>query len=160
MSRLRLSLRGRDVEQATEITASSKLRAIFVVAAAVMFSLWVWSLIPPIKNWGNPNEDGFFYVSVFYATLVCLPAGFCLFIGAIAGRGNPVTRARTALFIGGGMTLLVVMFLIVQKIANDNDGKVFGIQIGVRLNHQVSRKMTWHAGGSIVYSIPMTVRMP
>jgi hypothetical protein len=62
----------------TEITASPKLRAMFVVAAAIMFALWGWSLVPPIENWGNPNEDGFSYVAVFYTTITCLPVGLCL----------------------------------------------------------------------------------
>jgi heme/copper-type cytochrome/quinol oxidase subunit 3 len=120
----------------TEITASPKLRAMFVVAAAIMFALWGWSFVPPIENWGNPNEDGFSYVPVFYTTITCLPVGFCLLVGAIAGRGRNITRARIAFFIAAGMTLLVVAFLIVQQIANNNHGKVFGIQIGFRLDRQ------------------------
>ena len=43
----------------TEITASPKLRAIFVVGSIIMFVFWGLSLIPPIKAWGDPNEDGF-----------------------------------------------------------------------------------------------------
>jgi hypothetical protein len=35
----------------------------------------------------------------------------------------------------------VVTFLVVQHIANNNDGKVFGIQIGFRVDHQVGREM-------------------
>jgi len=42
-----------------------------------------------------------------------------------------VVRARKALFIAGGMTVLIASFLIVQHVANSNDGKVFGIQIGM-----------------------------
>src|SRR5262249_14060319 len=41
-----------------EITASPKLRLIFIMVAAAMFVLWGLSLIPPIESWGNPNEDG------------------------------------------------------------------------------------------------------
>ena len=46
----------------TEMTASPRLRVMFAVAAAFMLFLWAWSLVPPIENWGNPNEDGFSYV--------------------------------------------------------------------------------------------------
>jgi Na+-driven multidrug efflux pump len=123
----------------TEITASPKLRATFAVAAAIMFALWGWSLVPPIENWGNPNEDGFSYVALFYTTITCLPVGFFLLIGAISGRGRRVTRARFAFFIAVAITLLVVAFLIVQHIANNNDGKVFGIQIGFQLDREDSR---------------------
>jgi hypothetical protein len=125
----------------TEITASPGLRARFAVAAAIMLALCGWSLVPPIENWGNPNEDGFSYVPVFFATITCLPVGIYLLVGAIAGHGRYVRRARIAFFIAAGITLLVVTFLVVQHIANNNDGKVFGIQIGFRVDHQVGREM-------------------
>jgi hypothetical protein len=122
-----------------EITASSKLRVMLVVAAAIMLALWGWSLVPPIENWGNPYEDGFSYVSVFYTTMTCLTVGLYLLVGAIAGHGPHVKRARIAFFVAAGITLLVVAFLIVQHIANNNDGKVFGIQIGYRLDRPGGR---------------------
>ena len=118
----------------TETTASPRLRVMFAVAAAIMLALWAWSLAPPIQNWGNPNEDGFSYVGVFYATLVCLPIGLYLLAGAIAGHGRFVRHARGVFFIACGIIGLVAAFLIVQNIANNNDGKVFGIQIGSRLD--------------------------
>jgi hypothetical protein len=120
----------------SEITASPRLRVVYAVAAAIMLSLWAWSLVPPIENWGNPNEDGFSYVGVFYATLVCLPVGLFLLVGAIAPHGHYVRRARVAFFIAAGIIILVVAFLIVQRIANNNDGKVFGVQIGSRLDRR------------------------
>jgi hypothetical protein len=125
----------------TEITASPRLRARFALAAAIMFALCGWSLVPPIENWGNPNEDGFSYVPVFFTTITCLPVGIYLLVGAIAGHGRYVRRARIAFFIAAGITLLVVTFLVVQHIANNNDGKVFGIQIGFRVDHQDCREM-------------------
>jgi hypothetical protein len=111
----------------------------FVMGAATMLALWGWSLVPPIENWGNPNEDGFSYVGVFYATLICLPVGLFLLIGAIAGQGGSVSRARVAFYIAAGVTMLAVAFLIVQHIADNNDGKVFGIQIGFRLDRPNAR---------------------
>jgi hypothetical protein len=108
------------------ITASPKLRAIFLIVAALMLLLWSWSLIPPIENWNNPNEDGFSYVPAFYATIICLPAGLFLLIGAIAGRGQHVVRARSALFVGGGTLFIVVAFLIFQQIANSMGGLGLG----------------------------------
>ncbi len=105
-----------------------------------MFALWGWSLVPPIQNWGNPNEDGFSYVALFYTTITCLPVGIFLLVGAIVGRGRKVTLARIAFFIAAAITLLVAAFLIVQHIADNNDGKVFGIQIGFRLECQNARE--------------------
>ena len=72
----------------SEITASPRLRVMFAVAAGIMLSLWAWSLVPPIENWGNPNEDGFSYVGVFYTTIICLPVGLYLLVGAIAPHGR------------------------------------------------------------------------
>jgi hypothetical protein len=60
-------------------------------------------------------------------------------MGAIAGQGGSVSRARVAFFIAAGVTMLVVAFLIFQHIADNNDGKVFGIQIGFRLDPQNAR---------------------
>ena len=119
-----------------EINASVKQRVMFAVAAAIMLALWGWSLVPPIENWGNPNEDGFSYVAVFYATPTCLPAGLLLLVGAIAGHGRYVSRARVALYAAAGMTILVLAFLIVQHIANANQGKIFGVQIGFQCDRQ------------------------
>lgn len=53
----------------TEITTSPKLRAIFLVVSIIMFVFWGLSLIPPIKVWGNPNEDGLSYMLAFWATI-------------------------------------------------------------------------------------------
>jgi len=120
----------------SEITASPRLRVVFAVAAAIMLSLWAWSLVPPIENWGNPNEDGFSYVGVFYATISCLPVGLYLLVGAIAAHGRYLRGARIALFVATGIAILVVAFLIIQHIANNNHGRVLGVKIGLRLDRQ------------------------
>ncbi len=125
----------------TEITASPKLRAMFAVGAFIMLALWGWSFVSPIENWGNPNEDGFSYAPLFYTTIFCLPLGLFLLVGAIAGHGRYVRRARIAFFIAAGIAVLVVTFLAVQHIANNNDGKVFGIQLGFQLGHENGGEM-------------------
>jgi hypothetical protein len=122
-----------------EITASPRLRSLFAVAAAIMLGLWAWSFGPPIENWGNSNEDGFSYTPLFYATIFCLPMGMFLLVGAIAGHGRYVRRARIAFFISAIITAIVVAFLVVSHIANNNDGKVFGIQIGLYLDQHDGR---------------------
>jgi hypothetical protein len=55
---------------------------------------------------------------LFWATIICLPVAAYLVAGAIAGRGRPLARARSALIIGGGTLLVVVAFWIFQYIAN------------------------------------------
>jgi hypothetical protein len=101
--------------------ASSTLRAAFLAVGAGNLALWCASLIPPYQSWGNPNEDGFSYIPLFYATLTTLPVGIYLLIGAVAGQGKPVRRARKALYIGIGLLVLVVGFWIFQYIANGPD---------------------------------------
>ena len=124
---------------APEITTSPKLRAMSAIAATIMLAFWCWSLVPPIENWGNPNEDGFSYIPVFYTTISCLPVGVYLLVGAINGRRRHVWPARISLFVAAGIVLLVVTFLVIQQIANSNDGKVFGIQIGLQLDQREGR---------------------
>lgn len=119
-----------------EVTASPRRRSMFAIAAAIMLGFWACSFGSPIQNWGNPNEDGFSYVPLFYTTIFCLPLGLFLLIGAIAGHGRYVRRARIAFFIAAIVTFIVGAFLVVQNIANNNDGKVFGIQIGLQLDQQ------------------------
>jgi predicted permease len=101
-----------------ETKASTTLRIIFIVVAAAMLALFGWSLVAPIQNWNNPNEDGFSYLNAFWATIVCLPVALYLVRGAIAGHGRRAALARKALIIGCGMILIVVAFLIFQQIAN------------------------------------------
>jgi hypothetical protein len=42
-----------------EMTASPRLRAMFVIGAAIMLALWGWSLVPPIENWAIPAKTDF-----------------------------------------------------------------------------------------------------
>jgi len=101
-----------------ETKASTTLRLIFIVVAAIMFAFFGWSLVAPIQNWNNPNEDGFSYLNAFWATIVCLPVALYLVRGAIAGHGPRVAFARKALIIGCAVIFIVVAFLIFQQIAN------------------------------------------
>jgi hypothetical protein len=100
------------------ITATAKQRVAYVIVAAVMLALWGLSLIPPIESWDNPHEDGFSYVPLFWASLTCVPIAVYWLLGAIAGRGAHVARARTALLLGGGLMFIVGAFLIFQHFAN------------------------------------------
>lgn len=109
-----------------QITTSPMRRVTFLLVGAAMLGLWCWSLVPPIQNWNNPNEDGFSYVGVFYATPICLPAGLLLLAGGISGRGRHLRRARPALWIGTGTLVVVVAFLIFQFVADTFPGLGLG----------------------------------
>jgi hypothetical protein len=106
----------------TDITASPRLRAAFFIVAAVMLALWGWSLVPAIQSWNNPNEDGFSFVPVFYATIIALPLGLVLLVGGISGHGKKVKRAQSALVIAFAVLGLIVAFLIFARINNGPGG--------------------------------------
>jgi len=101
-------------------TASPILRVTFIIVALANLGLWFESLIPPYQNWGNPNEDGFSYIGVFYATPTTVPVALFLIAGAIVGRGKWLSRARKALYIGIAIVVLTVGFWILQYIANSD----------------------------------------
>jgi len=105
-----------ETQEATK--ASTALRLVFIVIAAVMLALFGWSLVPPIQNWNNPNEDGFSYIGAFWATIICLPVALYLIRGAIAGHAQRVALARKALVVGYGVIFIVVAFLVFQYIEN------------------------------------------
>lgn len=93
----RPELRGARAMTQADDRASPKLRAVFLVAAAIALLLWAASLLPAIENWNNPREDGFSVVPAFWGTIICLPIGLYLLAGGIRGHGQAVRRARTAL---------------------------------------------------------------
>lgn len=101
-----------------ETKASTTLRIFFVIVAVAMLAFFGWSLVPPIQNWNNPNEDGFSYLGIFWTTIVCLPVALYLVRGAITWHGPRVATARKALVIGCGVIVMVVAFLIFQYIEN------------------------------------------
>ncbi len=151
------------MNETADIVASPGRRTLFAAGAAIMLGLWGWSFVPPIENWGNPNEDGFSYGSLFYATIFCLPVGLLLLIGAVKGQGRCVRRARAAFAFAAVMTLIVALFLIVQHIANNNDGKVFGIQIGLRIERPdagAPRNLPAKAGTGIDNAGPADTPLP
>jgi hypothetical protein len=78
----------RHMSNTSEIAASPRLRAVFAVAAAIMPSLWAWSLVPPIEGWGDPNDDGFSYVGVFYATIISCRSSLTCSLVRLPRTGN------------------------------------------------------------------------
>jgi hypothetical protein len=51
---------------------------------------------------------------------------FLVVAASIAGHGQHVVRARSALFVGGATLFIVVAFLIFQRIANSMGGLGLG----------------------------------
>lgn len=120
-SRLVAGLRGLVGDDAPVVTPPA-LRASFLAIAAVMLGLWVASLLPAIRNWNNPNEDGFSFIPAFYASLTMLPVGLCLLAGGVVGRGKWAARARKALIIGLALLFILIAVWILQSIAAATGG--------------------------------------
>ena len=96
--------------QPAQLRPSRNLRLGFILMAVIMLALWGASLVPAIDAWGNPNEDGFSFVPVFWATLTCLPVGAATLAGAIVGSGRSAARAQVAFFMG--IAIIVIVSLL------------------------------------------------
>jgi hypothetical protein len=99
------------------IAAPPWLRAIFIGAAAVMLALWAWGLSPAIRNWNNPNEDGFSLVPAVYGSITLLPLGLIMLLGVV-GRGKNVQRARIALVIAIALMVMMLTLAILARLNN------------------------------------------
>ncbi len=98
--------------------AAPKLRAIFILGAALLLAVWGASLIPAIEGWNNPNEDGFSFVPAFWATITFLPLGLVTLAGGISGRGKSAARARKTLVIGAALLVLLLLLEIFRRVSN------------------------------------------
>jgi hypothetical protein len=105
-----------------ELQATPALRTGFFAGAAIMFAIWIESLVPIIENWNNPNEDGFSAVPAFWGTVTFLPLAIKTLIGGISGRGKNVKDARICLGVGAALIALIVGFKILQFYVNGPDG--------------------------------------
>lgn len=108
------------MDQTQQLALPRHWRAIYALLAFAMFGLWGWSLEEPIKHWGDPREDGFSYIAVFYATPLCLVPGLLLAKDAILRRNRGLSRPAVVIAIGA--LTIVVAFLIFQRIANGPEG--------------------------------------
>ncbi len=105
------------VKSAIGKPATPKLRAVFILAAVIMLSIWGFTLIPVVKSWNDPRADGFQMIPVFYATLTLLPLGFFALAGGISGHGEKVVLARLSLIIAAGLLVLGLMLEILRRMS-------------------------------------------
>ena len=108
------------MDQTRQPPQSQRWRAIYAALGLAMLGLWGWSLEEPIKHWGDPREDGFSYIAVFYATPLCLVPGLLLLKDAILRHNRGLSRPAVVIAIGA--LTIVVAFLIFQRIMNGPEG--------------------------------------
>ncbi len=112
---------GRQMTEADTV-ASPRLRAVYILVAAIMLALWGGSLIPAIAGWNDPREDGFSFVPAAWATITLLPLGLFTLAGGISGRGRPAARARQSAVIGAGLLFFILLFEIFRRLSNAMGG--------------------------------------
>ena len=88
-----------------------KLRARYMLAGAIMLGLWAASLIALFRG-----TDGVNIMMVAVATITLLPLGAISVFGAISGSEASMGRARSALFAGAGLMVLVIAVEVARRI--------------------------------------------
>ena len=81
-----------------------------MLAGAVMLALWGASLVALFRDGGN-----FDVAAAIVATLTFLPLGLIALRGGMSGGEASMQRARTALFVSGGLLALVVVAEVVRR---------------------------------------------
>jgi len=99
------------MQQPEPTVVTRKLRGRYMLAGAVMLSLWGASLAALIQD-----SSAFNIIAAIFATLTFLPLGLVASWGGISGSEAAMRRARNALFASGGLLLLVVATEVVRRI--------------------------------------------
>jgi hypothetical protein len=88
-----------------------KLRGRYVLAGAVMLSLWGASLVAVFQDGSSFNV-----IAAIFATFTFLPLALVALWGGISGSADAMQRARYALFASGGLLLLVATTEVFRRI--------------------------------------------
>src|SRR5262245_49017464 len=99
------------MQQPVPAVVTRKLRGRYLLAGAVMLSLWSASLVAVFQEVSSFN-----IIATIFATLTFLPLGLVALWGGISGSEAAMQRARNALFASGGLLLLVVAIEVLRRI--------------------------------------------
>jgi hypothetical protein len=99
------------MQQPVPAVVTRKLRGRYMLAGAVMLSLWSASLVAVFQEISSLN-----IIAAIFATLTFLPLGLVALWGGISGSEAAMQRARNALFASGGLLLLVVAIEVLRRI--------------------------------------------
>jgi len=88
-----------------------RLRGRYMLAGAVMLSLWGASLVALFHE-----GSGFNIVASTFATFTFFPFGLIAMWGGFSGSEASMQRARNALFAGGGLLLLTATMEVLRRI--------------------------------------------
>jgi|SRR5215470_15201129 len=99
------------MQQPVPAVVTRKLRGRYMLAGAVMLSLWGASLVAVFQE-----STSFNVIAAIFATLTFLPLGLVALWGGISGTEAAMRRARNALFTSGGLLLLVTAIEVLRRI--------------------------------------------
>src|SRR5215470_4972893 len=88
-----------------------KLRGRYMLAGAVMLSLWGACLVAVFQDGSSFN-----IIATIFATLTFLPLALAALWGGISGSGAAMQRAHYALLTSGGLLLLVAATEVFRRI--------------------------------------------
>jgi len=92
-------------------TVTRKLRARFAMAGVMMLALWGASLAALFRS-----VDAYHVFMLAVATLTVLPLGLIMLSGSVSGSETGMRRAHMALFIAGGLLLLIASGEVIRRI--------------------------------------------
>jgi hypothetical protein len=99
------------MQEPAPAVVTRKLRGRYVLAGAVMLSLWGASLVAVFQDGSSFNV-----LAGIFATLTFLPLALVALWGGISGNETDMQRARNALFVSGGLLLLVATIEVFRRI--------------------------------------------
>ena len=99
------------MQQPLPAVVTRKLRGRYMLAGAVMLSLWGASLVAVFQD-----GSAFNVIATISSTLTFLPLGLVAMWGGLSGGEAAMRRARNALFTSGGLLLLVSAIEVLRRI--------------------------------------------
>ncbi|HXZ45750.1 MAG TPA: hypothetical protein VEH02_03365 [Pseudolabrys sp.] len=93
------------------VTVTLKLRARFAITGAALLALWSISVLALFRS-----VDGFHVLMLAASTVTVLPLGLILLSGGVSGSERGMRRAHMALFVTGGLLLLIVSGEVIRRI--------------------------------------------
>jgi hypothetical protein len=99
------------MQQPAPAVVTRRLRGRYMLAGAVMLSLWGASLVAVFQE-----SSSFNVIATIFSTFTFLPLGLVALWGGISGSEAAMRRARNALFASGGLLLLVIAIEVIRRI--------------------------------------------
>jgi hypothetical protein len=98
------------VKEPLPATITRRLRARYMLAGAMMMTIWGASLVALLHD-----GRAFNIFAAVFATFTFLPLGLIALQGGLSGSSAGMQRARNALFASGGLLALIVVAEVFRR---------------------------------------------